>query len=36
MTWETFQEAQRRYQEAINEYKVVGLDLNNASPIIFD
>ena len=36
MTWETFQEAQRRYQEAINEYKVVGLDLNNAAPIIFD
>ena len=35
LRWESFQKAERQYQEAINEYKAVGLDLNNAAPIVF-
>lgn len=35
MTWEAFRTAERRYEGAINEYKAVGLQLNNASPLIF-
>lgn len=35
MTWQAFQEAERDYERAIGRYKIVGLDLNNAAPMIF-
>ena len=35
MTWQAFQEAERDYERAIARYKIVGLDLNNAAPMIF-
>lgn len=35
MTWQAFQEAERDYERAIERYKTVGLDLNNAAPLIF-
>ena len=35
MTWELFQEKERRYESAIAEYKVIGGKLNAAAPIIF-
>jgi hypothetical protein len=36
MTWQAFQEAEREYEGAIGRYKIVGFDLNNAAPTIFD
>lgn len=36
MTWETFQQKERAYQAAIEEYKAVGQELNASAPIIFD
>lgn len=35
MTWQAFQEAERDYERAIGRYKIAGLDLNNAAPMIF-
>lgn len=35
MTWPAFQEAERDYERAIERYKVVGLDLNKAAPVVF-
>ena len=34
MTWQAFQESERNYERAIERYKMVGLDLNNAAPMI--
>lgn len=35
MTWQLYQERERRYESAIAEYKVIGGELNAAAPIIF-
>ena len=35
MTWEAFQEKERSYQIAVQEYTAIGQELNDAAPIIF-
>ena len=34
MTWEAFQQKERSYQIAVQEYTAIGQELNDASPII--
>lgn len=35
MTWEAFQQKERSYQMAVQEYTAIGQELNDAAPIIF-
>ncbi|MGB8951372.1 MAG: hypothetical protein WCC06_01710 [Candidatus Aminicenantales bacterium] len=35
MTWEAFQQKERSYQMAVQEYIAIGQELNDAAPIIF-
>jgi hypothetical protein len=35
LTWHAFQDAEREYKRAIDRYKLIGLDLNSAAPLIF-
>ena len=36
MTWDAFQEKERAYQVAVQEYMTIGARLNEAAPIIFE
>lgn len=36
MTWDAFQENERAYQMAVQEYMTIGARLNEAAPIIFE
>jgi len=36
MTWEAFQEKSRAYQAAVEGYKAIGKDLNDAAHLVFD
>jgi hypothetical protein len=35
MTWEAFQEKSRAYQAAVESYKAIGKDLNDAAHLVF-